>query len=304
MRPSHNWLSYWLPLLLFAWAATALAAQTWTTVWTPDSASATKATTKDATHESKTNCYPCKEWEDYGGGKGRWVDLDEVLPAECPTPTSHARRQTAEADSLPDHLNPCKICKAGKVDNKDNGFECETRTDKPGKCCDGVCVEIPPEGTDPCAWASSNDDFRRQYPEQFHPVFGGEGYILCVFGETYPCVPPDNIPIAWQRAGITRCIQEHEQYHKDHSPIQCPPCGTGIGTYADKATEREEECCAFFETLKCLNDLLNTASDNHRDTIQKVLDDATDKMRFEPLICWGGIDSHNEQQERVQMPCN
>ena len=180
MRPSHNWLSYWLPLVLFAWVATALAAQTWTTVWTPDSASATKATTKDATHESKTNCYPCKEWEDYGGGKGRWVDLDDVAPAECPTPTSHARRQTAEADSLPDHLNPCKTCKAGEVANKPDYTPCGTC----GCCENGKCIEYPNNCPNPRPVPTIGLNKTGDCPCT-DPAAGG-----CVIPELMPIPPP------------------------------------------------------------------------------------------------------------------
>ena len=120
MRQSqNNRRIYWLPLLCVIWTVPA-SAQAWTTVWTPDSAPAAKTAAKEDTHESDPDkCYPCKEWEEYpDGGGGRWVDLNDVAPAECPTPTSHARRQTSEADPLPDHLNPCKTCTEGKVVSK------------------------------------------------------------------------------------------------------------------------------------------------------------------------------------------
>ena len=73
MRQSqNNRRVYWLPLLCVIWTVPASAQ--WTTVWTPDSAPAIRTTGADGdTHESKTNCYPCKEWEDYGDNKGKWV---------------------------------------------------------------------------------------------------------------------------------------------------------------------------------------------------------------------------------------
>ena len=263
MIPHRPWPLLFLTLALWTGASSA---QTWTTVWTPGSAPAPTHTKMEQEmepekdHHSETNCYPCKEWEAYGDGGGKWVDYPD-------------------------------------------GTECDAGDDKPGKCCDGICVEVPPKGTDPCEWAIGNDDFRKKHPRQFHPVFGPEGFIVCIFEETYPCVPPDNIPQAWKNAGIDKCVQRHEQYHKDHSPIQCPPCGTGIGDFADAETQRKEECCAYYDTLLCLNDLLNAASDNHKATIQKAIDDATDKMLHE-YHCWGGIDDQGIQYERVQMPCN
>ena len=127
MRPSHNWLSYWLPLLLFAWAATALAAQTWITVWTPDSAPAVRTTGTDGdTHESKTNCYPCKEWEDYGDNKGRWVDYPtNTSPRICP-------------DDETDYT--CKMCDGnGGVTNATDYTSCGTC-----RCCEGgECIHYP-----------------------------------------------------------------------------------------------------------------------------------------------------------------
>ena len=309
MRLPPNRLFYFLPLLLFGWTTPDLAAQTWTTVWTPGSAPAAKTVTSASTREYKTNCYPCKEWEDYGDGTGKWTDLSDVPPSDtCPS-SQHARKTQSNAGpgqtTLSDHDNPCKVCTNGEVTNKANSTECDPGGGKSGKCCEGVCVEIPPAGIDPCAWAIGNNEFRKRFPKQFQPVTGPEGFIICIFGESYPCVPPDNIPQAWKWANIDSCVQRHEQYHKDHSPIQCPPCGTGIGTYANAGTERHEECCAFFDTLLCLKDLLNAGPNNqNKATIQKTLDDTTDKMMFDPLFCWGGIDSKGKQLTPVQMPCN
>jgi len=273
-------------------AGAASADQTWTTAWTPDSAPAARNNTgQEQDHSYKTNCYPCKRWvPGADSGRGAMInDPTNAAPRKCPGDNT-------------DYL--CKVCDGqGDLMDKPDSTECNTGDGKPGKCCDGICVEVPPEGMDPCEWATGNEDFRKKHLRQFHPVLGPEGFIVCIFGETYPCVPPENIPQAWKNAGIDKCVQQHEQYHKDHSPIQCPPCGTGIGTYEDAETERVEECCAFYDTLLCLNNLLNEASDNHKTTIQKAIDDATDKM-LTKLHCWGGLDDQGKQYEQVQMPCN
>jgi len=127
LRP--NRLFYGLPLLLFAWAAPDLSAQTWTTVWTPDSAPAQRATSTGGkgTHLSSANCYPCKEWEDYGNGNGKWVfDPAGTEPAQCPGYTFDFS---------------CKECDGnGGVRNKDDGTDCSTSSIKDGCCQGGECT--------------------------------------------------------------------------------------------------------------------------------------------------------------------
>ena len=242
MTPRPNSLFHWIPLLCLIWTASA-SAQAWTTVWTPDSTPAIRTTGADGgTHESKTNCYPCKVWDKgANSGKGGWTPLPATTePIQCASDTN-------------DYT--CKECDgAGGVRNKADDSDCFIN-EKSGKCCEGVCIEIPSEGTDPCLWAAGNDDFRNDHAGFFQPVTGPEGFTICIFGEPYPCVPPDNIPQAWKWANIDTCVERHEQYHVDHSPIQCPPCGTGIGTYADAATSLNNS-----STFKMRWILMDTAS--------------------------------------------
>ena len=68
MHLLHNRLFFFLPLLLFAWTTPALAAQAWTTVWTPDSAlapSSGEGHLGQGSHKSNTNRPPCTEWDEY-----------------------------------------------------------------------------------------------------------------------------------------------------------------------------------------------------------------------------------------------
>ena len=126
MRLPPNRLFPWLPLLLFACFTPALAAQSWTTVWTPDNATPAKVVAKGGNHDSKTNCYPCKEWEDYGDGTGKWVFYPEgTEPIVCAGDTN-------------DYT--CRECDgAGDVQDKDNYTECGTC-----RCCEGgVCIHYP-----------------------------------------------------------------------------------------------------------------------------------------------------------------
>ena len=125
MRLPPNRLIDWLPLLLFACSTPALAAQTWTTVWTPNNATPAKVVAKGGDHDSKTNCYPCKEWEDYGDGTGKWVDYDKgTEPTDCGDGTDYT----------------CKECDgAGDVKDKDDGAPCVTDENKNGCCQKGEC---------------------------------------------------------------------------------------------------------------------------------------------------------------------
>ncbi len=58
MIPHRLWPLLVLPLALWTGAA---CAQTWTTVWTPDSAPAARTKMEpDNDRSYRTNCYPCK----------------------------------------------------------------------------------------------------------------------------------------------------------------------------------------------------------------------------------------------------
>ncbi len=80
-----NRLIDWLPLLLFACSTPALAAQSWTTVWTPGGAPTIQATGGGGTHDSKTNCRPCEVWDVYkNSGQGGWDPLPAgTEPIQC-----------------------------------------------------------------------------------------------------------------------------------------------------------------------------------------------------------------------------
>jgi hypothetical protein len=116
--------------------------------WTPNSASAIPPPGDDDSRKSNTNCYPCKEWEAYPDGGGKWVDLDDVPPAECPPSPAPTRRDTSTPDPLPDHLNPCKTCKDGEVDDKSDGTSVDAG-DGCGCCKDGQLWAPEPDCTDP-----------------------------------------------------------------------------------------------------------------------------------------------------------
>ena len=85
MTPHRIWTLLFLPLLLFAGAASA--DQTWTTAWTPDSAHAARNNTRqEQDHSYKTNCYPCKRWDPGAdSGKGTMInDPENAAPRTCP----------------------------------------------------------------------------------------------------------------------------------------------------------------------------------------------------------------------------
>ena len=153
LRP--NRLSYWLPLLLFGWATPNLSAQTWTTVWTPNSAPAARAGTGSTNRDYRTNCYPCKVWDNYkDSGKGGWEYFPPgTEPIQCNGNTTNYA---------------CKVCNGGEgVQDKSNDTDCDAGGGKPGKCCDGNCYEYP---TDPCGWAATH---QTQFSQQAQiEVFG------------------------------------------------------------------------------------------------------------------------------------
>ena len=126
MRLPLNRLIDWLPLLLFACSTPALAAQTWTTVWTPGGAPTIQATGGSGTHDSKTNCRPCEVWDVYkNSGKGGWDPLPAgTEPIQCAGDTN-------------DYT--CKVCDgAGGVTNASSTTTCDAGQGC-GCCIDGKC---------------------------------------------------------------------------------------------------------------------------------------------------------------------
>ncbi|MGD9781673.1 MAG: hypothetical protein AB7V14_05910 [Kiritimatiellia bacterium] len=126
MPPSRNRLYLWLPLLLFAGAAPDLAAQTWTTVWTPDGAPAVRPTAQGDTRDYNTNCRPCEVWDVYkNSGKGGWDPLPAgTEPIKCAGDTN-------------DYT--CKVCDGkGVVTNAPSTTTCDAGQGC-GCCVDGKC---------------------------------------------------------------------------------------------------------------------------------------------------------------------
>ena len=127
MTPHRPWPLFVLSLALWTGASSA---QTWTTVWTPGSAPAPTHTKMEQEmepekdHKSPTNCYPCKEWEAYGDGTGKWVLYPRgTTPNRC-------------AGDTTDYT--CKECDGkGEVRNKEDYTPCGTC----GCCEGGNCVE-------------------------------------------------------------------------------------------------------------------------------------------------------------------
>ena len=126
MRLPPNRLFYFLPLLFFGWPTPSLSAQTWTTVWTPGSAPATKAGTGSTNRNYNTNCYPCMMWDTYANNqKGGWEPMPfGTDPIRCKGDTN-------------DYT--CKVCDdgLGGITNATDYISCGTC----GCCEGGICVE-------------------------------------------------------------------------------------------------------------------------------------------------------------------
>ncbi|MGD9781675.1 MAG: hypothetical protein AB7V14_05920 [Kiritimatiellia bacterium] len=174
MRLPHDRLFFWLPLLLFAWAAPDLAAQTWTTVWTPDGAPVVRPAAKGDTRDYNTNCYPCKEWEDYGDGKGKWTYYPKgTKPTVCAGDTN-------------DYV--CKVCDgAGDVTNSTNIIACGNC----GCCEGGNCVEYTNNCPNPLPTPTAS--------------FVKAGPCPCTSPTELGCTAPASYPIPMPN--VTVCLQ-------------------------------------------------------------------------------------------------
>ena len=261
MRLPPNRLIDWLPLLLFACSTPALAAQTWTTVWTPRGAPTIQATGGGGTHDSKTNCRPCEVWDVYkNSGQGGWDPLPAgTEPIQCAGDTN-------------DYA--CKVCDGtGGVANATSGSNCVITLilPEPGKCCEGECWPIPQPGKDPCEWALDNKNLMS--PADQNILKKGSktmGYVLCVFGAQYPCTIPYNFPASWG-PDMKDCILQEETNHLNSTVSQCPPC-IGTAFIADAAAYHDEECNARAATYACMEGLKSSASSWYKDTIEDALD--------------------------------
>ena len=160
-------------------AGAASADQTWTTAWTPDSAHAARTKMEpEKDHRSNTNCYPCKQWAPgTASGRGAMInDPSNSTPRKCPGINT-------------DYT--CKVCDGqGDLMDKPDSTECNTGDGKPGKCCDGICVEVPPEGMDPCEWD----------PKVSSSVFSGKP-ILASPRKTFP--KPGRMPASTNASNST-----------------------------------------------------------------------------------------------------
>ena len=188
MRLPHDRLFFWLAPLLFAWAAPDLAAQTWTTVWTPDGAPAMHPAAQGETRDYNTNCYPCKEWEDYGDGKGKWTYYPKgTTPTVCAGDTNDYTCKTCDGNGGVTNAPGTTTCDAGQgcgccVDGKcwaptpdcKNPMEVSLEFIRAGDCpCSGNelgCLEPPVTAHadagvcyDQCKWKPAPKDFKLYY---------------------------------------------------------------------------------------------------------------------------------------------
>ena len=252
-----------LSLLIFGWIVPNLLAQTWTTVWTPGSAPVEKTIAMDDTHDSKTECYPCKEREEYGDGTGKWVYTPEGgKPTACPGDnTDYA----------------CKVCDGkGNVVNATNGTNCAILmvVMESGKCCNGECFPVPQPGVDPCSWALDNKNLMSPV-DQSKLQCGSDtmGYVLCIFGDKYACTVPCNFPSSWDQ-DMKNCILQEEINHLNSLTAQCPDC-IGMAKYPDDQTQKDEECAARAATFACMEGLKAGASSWY----QRIIRDAQIDIR-------------------------
>lgn len=267
LRP--NRLFYWLPLLLFGWTTPNLSAQTWTTVWTPGSAPAARVSAKDDTHDSKTNCNPCKIWDKgANSGRGGWANLPaDTKPIQCKGDTN-------------DYA--CKVCNGlgDPTKDKDDRSDCQVQMVllEPGKCCEGECLPIPQPGKDPCEWAMDNKNLMSPV-DQNRLARGSKtmGYVLCVFGEKYACTVPYNFPSSWGQ-DMKDCIMQEETNHLNSTTALCPPC-IGMATYPTNSTAwKDEECVARSATFACMGGLTNGASSWYKTTLKTIQENIRQDM--------------------------
>jgi len=118
-QPNKQFIRLLLFLLLLGWAGPSLAAQAWTTAWTPGSASVKASSASSKGHLSKKWCYNCKRWDPGArSGQGGWVYYpSNSVPIPCD----------------PHDLFHCKIC-----DGKGNVI------DKPNPCVGGTSWQYFP----------------------------------------------------------------------------------------------------------------------------------------------------------------
>ncbi|NCA83116.1 MAG: hypothetical protein EOM72_10295 [Opitutae bacterium] len=225
MRLPPNRLFFFLPLLLFAGSAPALAAQTWTTVWTPNSTPAVRTTNADSnTHESKTNYRPCEVWDVYkNSGKGGWDPLPaNTEPIQCAGDTN-------------DYT--CKVCDGiGGVTNATDYTPCGTC----GCCEGGNCVEYTNNCPNPRPIPTTKLNKVGPCPCT-DPTAGG-----CVIPEIMPIPPPMPEYSAW----IHNCkwVPVLESFMIDYKEGLClDRCQTQIASASDVTSSN---VCAVKQALQ------------------------------------------------------
>ena len=266
MRLPPNRLFYFLPLLLFGCPSPSLSAQTWTTVWTPGNAPAAKTVTSASTREYKTNCYPCKEWEDYGDGTGKWVDSPAGSdPIDCGDGTDCACKEcdgTGGLRTKPPGSSASRSTRAlanAKATLPDDPsiviYKCcgDTvyRTDKEGCCAKIVggktvyTVTGFPEKSDPC-----DCDFFQKWCKN-----GGASAValtFCYNGKKFSCACGRTS--SWSD-GVKACMMAHEAKHKADDNLDCPSCEPRYANPINTTQYNDDHCTLYNETLTCLAQL-------------------------------------------------
>jgi hypothetical protein len=171
--------------------------------WTPNSASTVQPSGGDSgTHQSRTNCYPCKIWDTYNNsGNGGWDYLPYgTEPIECPGDTNNYA---------------CKMCgDYGVVINRPNG----TSVDAGDGC--GCCKDGEP-------WAPEPDC---PDPIEVNFEFSYLGPCPCYYGEL-GCVTPVPTPVSF--ISFSSCYDSCEW-----KPV--PPDSFTIGYFEGICPERCE----------------------------------------------------------------
>ena len=279
MIPHRPWPLLFLTLALWTGASSA---QTWTTVWTPGSAPPPTHTKMEQEmepekdHKSPTNCYPCKEWEAYGDGTGKWVlyprgttpnrcagDTTDYTCKECDGKGEVGSKKdgTQELGKAPSGAN-WKCCGGQPIDP--NWYDCcngKPRHLYTEKCCcdkevydptkQGCCktenttpsqlcrlTNNPEEDADPCS--------------SFEPRSSlTVGHVICYNGQPYACTFPQNYPQGWPASVMDTCITRHEETHKsDPRRTKCYKCTT-YAAGAPPSNHDASECDAHKEELEC-----------------------------------------------------
>lgn len=119
------------------------------------------------------------------------------------------------------------------------------------------CCHLPlplPDGT----WKKT--PYPQNEPDPCSKVSSGraQGAVICYNGNMIKCTYPANYPNTWKEPyaskatadAIQACLDQHEQYHLDNHIMICKKC-TGPAEHPSKQKEKEQECEAFEDSLRC-----------------------------------------------------